>query len=368
MSSLNRIKAAQHLRGFTLSETAEALDIPLATYKKYLKGERTLPANFWKNLAKIFNVPNSFFYEKSLTDFEISEVNFRARARIKASHSNSVVQYVNMAELISKYFSRRISNLPKFNIIDDYNIDPCSEDAAEIAALRVRSEWGQGVQPIKNIISLMELKGIKVFSLPLNVREVDALSISLDGQPFVLLDTFKSAERTRFDAAHELAHIFLHIYDQKNPKEEIDYKKRESEADRFASCFLMPTESFLKLAPKSLSIDNMIKYKKFWRVSLQAINYKSHKLSLISDWIYRSNCMKINSMGFHKNEPEPTSPDTSILHLKMLKILDGTGSFSIEDMLSEIGVSWEDFDNLTFKSLTFFTEYKKSKRPQLRIL
>jgi hypothetical protein len=197
MYQLDRIKAAQNLRGFSHSKTAEALDTPLATFKKYLSGERTLPHDFWKKASQLFNVPLSFFDVKNLTTFSMSEVNFRARARIKASHSNAIAEY------ISSYFSRNIKNLPFFNILDDYNLDPDSEDSPEIAALRVRSEWGLGVQPINNIISLLELKGIKVFSLPLNVREVDALSISLDGQPFVLLDTFKSAERTRLFMIHK---------------------------------------------------------------------------------------------------------------------------------------------------------------------
>lgn len=368
MYQLDRIKAAQNLRGFSHSRTAEALDIPLATFKKYLSGERNLPSDFWKNLSQIFKVPLTFFYLKNSTLFGMSEVNFRARARIKASYSNSIAEYISLAESINSYFSRNIKNLPIFNILDDYNLDPDSDDSPEITALRVRSEWGLGIQPVNNIISLLELKGIKVFSLPLNVREVDALSISLDGQPFVLLDTFKSAERTRFDAAHELAHIFLHIYDTKTPNDDVDYKKRESEADRFASCFLMPDESFRQLAPHEMSIGNMVKYKSYWRVSLQAINYKSHKLNLLTDWVYRSNCMKINSLGYHKNEPQPTHHDQPILHLKLLKLLDAKGNFSVQEMLNEIGISEEDFDNLTFKSLTLFRAYKVSTRPKLKIV
>lgn len=369
MQSLDRFKAAQRLRGLSLSETAQRLDIKQPTLRKYLQEERTLPSDFWTNASNAFDVPEAFFRQRHDDyQFDVSDINFRARARIKAAYSNSTIEYIKLAVAINSYFSKRIRNLPTFKVIDDYNIDPCSEDAAEVAALRVRSEWGLGVQPVKNIVSLMELKGIRTFSLPLNVREVDALSISIDGQPFVLLDTQKSAERTRFDAAHELAHIFLHIYDTKPPHQDTDYKKRESEADRFASCFLMPTKSFLELAPKNMSIENMLKYKEYWRVSLQSINYRSHKLSLISDWVYRSNCMKINSMGFHIKEPRPTNPDLSVLHLKMLKILDEAGGFSVGQMLDEIGISKNDFDNLTFSSLTLFEEHKNSKKPKLRLL
>mgnify|MGYP003475360019 len=116
MYQLDRIKAAQNLRGFSHSKTAEALDTPLATFKKYLSGERTLPHDFWKKASQLFNVPLSFFDVKNLTTFSMSEVNFRARARIKASHSNAIVEYISLAESISSYFSRNIKNLPFFNI------------------------------------------------------------------------------------------------------------------------------------------------------------------------------------------------------------------------------------------------------------
>ena len=64
MYQLDRIKAAQNLRGFSHSKTAEALDIPLATFKKYLSGERTLPHDFWKKASQLFNVHCHFLMLK----------------------------------------------------------------------------------------------------------------------------------------------------------------------------------------------------------------------------------------------------------------------------------------------------------------
>jgi Zn-dependent peptidase ImmA (M78 family) len=48
------------------------------------------------------------------------------------------------------------------------------------------------------------------------------------------LNTFKSAERSRFDAAHELAHLVLHIHGMTSGGRDI-----EREADMFASAFLI---------------------------------------------------------------------------------------------------------------------------------
>ncbi|MFD5336500.1 MULTISPECIES: ImmA/IrrE family metallo-endopeptidase [Streptomyces] len=60
--------------------------------------------------------------------------------------------------------------------------------------------------------------------------EVDAFSF-WDGEiPFVLLSTEKTAERGRFDAAHELGHLVLHGEEQMPHG-----PQAEAEAHRFAA-------------------------------------------------------------------------------------------------------------------------------------
>jgi hypothetical protein len=49
-----------------------------------------------------------------------------------------------------------------------------------------------------------------VFSLALDAAEVDAFSMWRQSTPYVFLNTKKSAEHGRFDAAHELGHLVLH--------------------------------------------------------------------------------------------------------------------------------------------------------------
>ena len=82
-------------------------------------------------------------------------------------------------------------------------MDP--ETAAEV----VRAEWNLGEQPIPNLVPLLEVHRVRVFSLTQECREVDAFSLWLR-QPFVFLNTQKSAEHSRFDAALELSHLVMH--------------------------------------------------------------------------------------------------------------------------------------------------------------
>lgn len=58
------------------------------------------------------------------------------------------------------------------------------------------------------MIHLLEAHGVRVLSLTQECREVDAFSLWLQ-QPFVFLNTQKSGEHSRFDAAHELGHLPL---------------------------------------------------------------------------------------------------------------------------------------------------------------
>ena len=63
-------------------------------------------------------------------------------------------------------------------------------------------------------------------------------------------DTNKTAEHSRFDAAHELGHLVLHRH---GPPRGIE---AERQANAFASAFLMPHGSVFPRAPKFPTYDN----------------------------------------------------------------------------------------------------------------
>ncbi len=79
-----------------------------------------------------------------------------------------------------------------------------SAQDSEAAAEMLRAHWGIGELPVKNMIALLESRGIRVYSLAIDAKEVDAFSMWKGGRPFVFLNTFKSAEHCRFDAAREI--------------------------------------------------------------------------------------------------------------------------------------------------------------------
>src|SRR3546814_2855920 len=102
------------------------------------------------------------------------------------------------------------------------------------------------------MINLREVKGVHVCPLAKDTKTVDAVSCWRNGQPFVFLNTFKSAERSRFDAAHELAHLVLHRHGGPQGRE------AETEANQFASAFLMPHDDLVSTIPYVSRLDQKI--------------------------------------------------------------------------------------------------------------
>lgn len=349
-----RLKIAKDLNGLTNKDLANCLSCTEVTISNYLNDKKPSVPDFEKVviLSKSLDLPFSFFstsFDKQVTDEQIF---FRSYSRIKAQYRNSARAYSEFAIQTLEYFDKKISNLPTFQ---GFDIDKLVNEP-EKAALTLRGEWQLGVLPIKNIIALLESHGIAVFRLPMEVRDVDAFSFYHDGRPIVFLNTAKSAERMRFDAAHELGHLVLHS-DDKNVLENM--KDKEHEADRFASNFLMPKDAFISMAPRNLSLANLMSYKKYWKVSLAAINYNLHENKLLTEWRYRSNCIEFSKKGYTKSEPDSVGYDNPILLNKIIKILlEKEG----KNFYENIDFGYKILDDITFNLIS------KNSKPKLRLL
>jgi Zn-dependent peptidase ImmA (M78 family) len=154
-----------------------------------------------------------------------------------------------------------------------------------------------------------------VFSLAENTLKVNAFSLWRRDKPYVFLNTMKSAENSRFDAAHELGHLVLHQDGKATGR------AAEDQANRFASTFLMPDADILAELPYFISLDQMIRKKTRWKVSVAALNYRLHRLSLTTEWQNRNFCIQIARAGYNKKEPHPIPREMSVVWEKVLRTL-----------------------------------------------
>lgn len=373
--SKKNLRLAMDLRQLNNSAFAELLGCSVSKVKLLLDENKDISSQDIEKICQVLNLPQSFFIDDELEAVVEDEIFYRSGARIKASYKRQNQSNTKSAKKINQYFMKRL-DLPKFNLSllelgsnlyevnKNTSIDDDMINSHEILNLvyDLRSKWGLGIQPINNIVALCELQGIRVFQLPTEIHEVDALSFfdEENGCPIIFLNTFKSAERVRFDCAHELGHIMMHIYYKKITKNR-NYKSLEKEANLFASEFLMPEEAFRASCPRYLSLENMMSIKKIWRTSLKAVAYKAHKLGLISEWSYRTISSQINTLGYHINEPEETHRDESVMLPKIMQLLTSQPNFSKEQMFEELGFYEDDFNALTFDVLKKVEHAKKPK-------
>src|SRR6266498_4297350 len=99
----------------------------------------------------------------------------------------------------------------------------------------LRASWALPPGPAPNVVELLESHGVAVIRLPLGSVDVDAFSLPFLDHPVIVLGTDKNDRaRSRFDAAHELAHLVLH------GEQVWGLKEVESQAHQIAAALLMP--------------------------------------------------------------------------------------------------------------------------------
>ena len=166
--------------------------------------------------------------------------------------------------------------------------------------------WRLGEQPISNMIHLLELHGVRVFSLAEDTHAVDAYSFWREGTPFIFLNTGKTAERSRMDAAHELGHLVLHSKGGSQRS-----RQAEQEAQQFGSSFLMPRGSVLARMGRSPTLPRIIEAKSHWKVSTANLTYRLRQLGLLTRHQYTSAFIEMSNLGYRTTEPETIPKETS---------------------------------------------------------
>lgn len=331
----SRLTLARKCRGFTKTKLAELVGVELRSISAYESGEFTPEEDRIRELARCLRFPQTFFIGDDLDELSPDVASFRALTKKTASQRDMALGAGAIALLINEWVEKRFE-LPPVNLPD-----LSREGDAEAAADALRSLWGLGESPIKNTIHLLESKGVRVFSLSLNTRQVDAFSMWRDDTPFIFLNTIKSAEHGRFDAAHELGHLVMHRHGIPQGQD------AEYQANSFASAFLMPRSSILANAPRLSTVNHLIQLKKHWTVSVAALAYRLHTVGVLSDWHYRTLCKDISRLGYRTQEPEEAHRETSQVFEKVFAALR-EDRVSYGDIANDLHVSTQEIEQLVF--------------------
>lgn len=299
MFNPNRLSVARKRRGLTKTELAKRAKIDLRSVTAYEAGDAPPKLETAESLAAATKFPIEFLYGDDLDEPEPDTASFRALSKMTATQRDMAISQGTLALHLSRWLETRFE-LPTPDLPD-----LSREETPEAAADSLRRHWGIGELSVRNMIHLLEAKGVRIFSLAINAREVDAFSLWKAATPFVFLNGNKSSEHSRYDAAHELGHLVLHRHGTPQGRD------AEREADAFASAFLMPRASVIAHAVRNPSLSTLIKLKAIWTVSVAALNRRLFGVGMTSEWHYRTLCIELSKQGFRRREPREAPRETS---------------------------------------------------------
>jgi len=355
----DRLRVARQRRALTKKSLAESIGVTPRTITGWESDEYPPEEENLNKIITVLEFPNSFFKLDDTAKTPPGAISFRSLTTKTAGQRDAVLAMCDIARDVTSWMDRRFG-LPSPVIPDLRDEDPV------MAAILLRQEWGLGNKPIKNMLSLLEAKGVRVFALPDNCREIDACSFWSDDLPFVLLKTEKSNERSRFDMAHELGHLVLHNHAAPSGRQ------AENEANAFASEFLMPEPSVQANRVRHWSINTLIQKKKIWNVSTSALAYRLHKLGYISEWSFKSTNIEMQRLGYKKQEPEPSPFEQSKVFEHILNSLREKGitlRFAANEICipeSELRGLLHGLAKISFEG--FMTQQKSNGKPNLRLI
>jgi len=331
----SRLTLARRRRGLTMTRLAELIGVEPRSISAYENGEFPPDPQRRGQIARALRFPESFFAGDDLEQLSPDVASFRALSKMTAAKRDMALGAGTIALLLNKWIEERFE-LPQADLPDlSQQGDP------EAAAASIRQLWGLGELPVKNMVHLLESRGVRVFSLAIDAREVDAFSMWHDRRPFIFLNTMKSAEHSRFDAAHELGHLVLHHHGEPQGQE------AEREAHYFAAAFLMPRGSVLANAPRFATIDHLVRLKHYWTVSVAALAYRLHAVGVLSEWHYRQLCIEISKRGYRSKEPEGARRETSQVLVKVFAALRDD-SLLKRDVAEQLHITPEEIEQLVF--------------------
>lgn len=327
----NRLRLARRRRGWSKVRLANEAKVGVRSIQVY-ENEGIEPSDTaLATLATALRFPVEFFHLPDPPRAPAASISFRSARSLTAGRRDAAIEAASLAFELGDWLDARYT-FPAPDVPDLSGLRP------EDAAIALRTEWALGNRPAPNMIQLLEVHGVRVFSLVDDCAALDAFSVWHGERPHVFVTQHKSPEKDRWTAAHELGHVVLH-------RGEHD-PAHEAEADTFAGHFLLPRGGFLATAQLHCTLADVRRQKLTWRVSAIAYIRALRDVMYISDWEYRNLVIEASQAGLRSEEGD-ISRDESAAIPKLVEMLREDG-ITIRRLADELSMNVDDVRGLLF--------------------
>lgn len=305
-----RLRLARELREHSQADLARAVGVTPAAVSQFETGSTRPSTELTQRMAVALSMPGEFF---DLPIVETHDGFFRSLHRTSVTHRRRARAIAHVAHDVAA--AARPGQLPAISV-PSLPVDGLNADRAEmeVAARRVRAEFGVPPGPIVDVVQILEEHGLVVIRLPLDTADVDAFSLPFNDRPVIVLGTDKNDRaRSRFDAAHELGHLVAH------GNQVWGVKEVEVQAHCFAAEFLMPEADIIGDLPSRADWPRLFELKQRWQVSLAALLMRARTLERMSEGQYLTAVKAASARGWRRTEPVPLGrPEQPARFLQLL--------------------------------------------------
>jgi transcriptional regulator with XRE-family HTH domain len=320
-----RLKTARLAAGLSQRDLATRLGVSAMAISKYERGEITPSSSVLVKLSHELQRRVDYFLRPTRSTISApayrrqSTMSGRAEAALRAQVESWVDRYVALEQLVG--------DVPDFDPAVASR-DVVSLDDAERAAEELRSIWRLGLDPIEDLVDVLETHGVRVGFVDGHPK-VDALTFWIDEVvPFMAVKRGVSGDRARFSLAHELGHLVMRV------RHGLDAEKA---AMRFAGAFLVPAEAaYFELGRTRHSLSNwelsFLKCK--YGMSMKAWVHRAADLGIISERAARQLYMWL--APYRKDEPGPKVPLPESNRLCLLALRALTENIVSSERASEL--------------------------------
>ncbi len=307
-----RLKSARRREGLNLRDLAEQVGVSAQAISKYERDLDVPSSNVLIRLARALNVKVDYFLRPSIVI--LSKPCYRKRMKLSAKECDHI--QVQTQEWLERYITtENLFSEPEVFAYPKIDRHITAVEDAERVALETRTAWNLGMDPISNLIEILEGRGIKIGVLD-TADEFDALLLwANDNIPVMVVQSRVAGDRQRLSLAHELGYLILDI-----PDEWMD-REAEKAAYRFGAAFLVPASAARQELGEQRS----------W-IDLYELHLLKHKYGMsMQDWIFRAQTLDIlsgtdatrmyrwfNSRGWRDKEPGDLYPPEKTLRLEQL--------------------------------------------------
>ncbi len=248
---------------------------------------------------------------------------FRAHAALKKDPSVLVAarKFLRAYSEIEEITEARLSNRLLPYVCHDHEL--LGDMAVEGLTTDLRRECGLHDTGPENIASVLEGLGVRCLFWDFHSPRLDGVS-AIQGEMMLIMlkNRHRNVERIIFSGAHELGHLVLHPWLFTSNDDEIDEARDyEREADRFAGCFLVPSNELYRIwredrLDRLPLFDALLLLKRFFHVSFWCLFHRVRDLGLTRCEYPALVVQTKNRLGIEGKakveelEPEPLSSNT----------------------------------------------------------